>query len=69
MSAAVVMAGALGSGQSNSNISQNGIQSQPTLGTDPLTLHLAKIPKARLTEVLNEVKVRIWIYTHPFLVS
>lgn len=76
MSAAVVMAGALGGGQSNSNISQNGIQSQPTLGTDPLTLHLAKIPKAQLTEVLNEVKtmatqnkeqVRQLLLAHPQL--
>ncbi|XP_076940183.1 cleavage stimulating factor 64-like [Bidens hawaiensis] len=57
MAAAIVMAGTLGNGQTMNNLSQNGIQSQPTLGTDPLTLHLAKIPKGQLTEVLTEFKV------------
>ncbi|XP_071737750.1 cleavage stimulating factor 64-like isoform X2 [Rutidosis leptorrhynchoides] len=52
MAAAVVMAGTPGGG----NITQNGLQSQPILGTDPLTLHLAKIPKNQLIEVLTEVK-------------
>ncbi|KAI3820032.1 hypothetical protein L1987_13888 [Smallanthus sonchifolius] len=56
MAAAIVMTGMLGGGQTNSTISQNGIQSQPTLGPDPLTLHLAKIPKGQLTEVLTELK-------------
>ncbi|KAI7748759.1 hypothetical protein M8C21_031255 [Ambrosia artemisiifolia] len=56
MASAIVMAGTLGGGQTINNISQNGIQSQPTLGTDPLTLHLAKIPKGQLIEVLTELK-------------
>lgn len=56
MAAAVVMAGTLGGSQANSNITQNGIQSQPILGTDPLTLHLAKIPKGQLTHILTEIK-------------
>ncbi|KAI3736617.1 hypothetical protein L2E82_26522 [Cichorium intybus] len=51
MAAAIVMAGVLGGGQS-----QNGIRSQPIPGTDPLTLHLAKMSKSQLTEVLTEVK-------------
>lgn len=50
MAAAIVMAGALGGGQ-------NGIRSQPIPGTDPLTLHLAKMSNTQLTEVLTEVKV------------
>lgn len=62
MAAAIVMAGTLGGGQTNCNTSQNGIQSQPILGTDPLTLQLAKIPKGQLIEVLTELKVTIWIY-------
>ncbi|XP_023728271.1 cleavage stimulating factor 64 [Lactuca sativa] len=49
MAAAIVMAGALGGGQ-------NGIRSQPIPGTDPLTLHLAKMSNTQLTEVLTEVK-------------
>ncbi|KAM0035901.1 putative RNA recognition motif domain, nucleotide-binding alpha-beta plait domain superfamily [Helianthus debilis subsp. tardiflorus] len=56
MAAAIVMAGTLGGGQTINSISQNGTQSQPTLGTDPLTLHLAKLPKGQLTEVLTEFK-------------
>ncbi|KAI3806790.1 hypothetical protein L1987_22705 [Smallanthus sonchifolius] len=56
MAAAIVMAGTLGGGQANNNISQNGTQSQPILGTDPLTLHLARIPKSQLTQVLTELK-------------
>lgn len=61
MAAAIVMAGTLGGGQINNNITQNGIQSQPVLGTDPLTLHLAKLPKSQLTEVLTELKVTVLI--------
>ncbi|XP_071715881.1 cleavage stimulating factor 64 isoform X1 [Rutidosis leptorrhynchoides] len=45
MAAAVVMAGTFGGGQG-----------QPILGTDPLTLHFSKIPKAQLIDVLTEVK-------------
>nr|XP_043635999.1 cleavage stimulating factor 64 isoform X2 [Erigeron canadensis] len=59
MAAANVMAKVLGGAQTNSNISQNGIQSQPALGTDPLTLHLAKIPKGQLIEVLTELKAMV----------
>ncbi|KAI3685455.1 hypothetical protein L6452_34698 [Arctium lappa] len=56
MAAAIVMAGALGGAQTNTNTSQNGVQSQPILGNDPLTLHLAKMPKGQLAEVLTELK-------------
>ncbi|KVH98594.1 Cleavage stimulation factor subunit 2, hinge domain-containing protein [Cynara cardunculus var. scolymus] len=56
MAAAIVMAGALGGAQTNTNTSQNGVQSQPVLGNDPLTLHLAKMPKGQLAEVLTELK-------------
>ncbi|KAJ9560606.1 hypothetical protein OSB04_005766 [Centaurea solstitialis] len=56
MAAAIVMGGTLGGGQNNTNASQNGVQSQPVLGNDTLTHHLAKMPKGQLAEVLTELK-------------
>lgn len=50
MAAASVMAGALGG-------VQTGLQAQPTVGTDPLTLHLAKMSRNQLNEILSEIKV------------
>ncbi|KAL3651796.1 hypothetical protein CASFOL_004798 [Castilleja foliolosa] len=54
--AATVMAGVLGSAQTASNLNQNGFQSRPTLGTDPLTLHLAKLSRGQLIEVMCTIK-------------
>ncbi|CAA0821455.1 Cleavage stimulating factor 64 [Striga hermonthica] len=52
VAAATVMAGALGSGQN-----QIGLQSQPMLGADPLTRHLAKLSRSQLIEVMSAMKV------------
>ncbi|KAM7511297.1 hypothetical protein LguiB_010172 [Lonicera macranthoides] len=59
MEAAATMARALGGAQTAiSNFSENGLQShQPVLGTDPLTLQLAKMSRNQLTEILSEIKV------------
>ncbi|CAA0818742.1 Cleavage stimulating factor 64 [Striga hermonthica] len=57
VAAATVMAGALGSGQVSSALNQIGLQSQPMLGTDPLTHHLAKFSRTQLIEVLSALKV------------
>ncbi|KAL9141527.1 hypothetical protein ABFS82_14G110300 [Erythranthe guttata] len=55
MAAATVMAGALGSAQTSTS-NQTGFQSQPLLGTDPLTRHLAKMSRSQLIEVVSEMK-------------
>ncbi|GAB2270770.1 hypothetical protein Dimus_005638 [Dionaea muscipula] len=57
MTAASVMAGALGGPQSGGNLSQNSLQNQPILGHDPLTLHLAKISRRQLAQVISEMKL------------
>lgn len=54
--AAAVMAGALGGAQTTSTSNQIGLQSQPVLGTDPLTLHLAKMSRSQLTGIISEMK-------------
>ncbi|CAA2933263.1 cleavage stimulating factor 64 [Olea europaea subsp. europaea] len=54
--AATVMAGALGAAQTTSTSNQIDLQSQPVLGTDPLTLHLAKMSRSQLTEIISEMK-------------
>lgn len=59
MAASSVMAGALGGAQSGSKSNQNGFQSQPMLGSDPLTLHLAKMSRNQLNEVISDLKVNI----------
>ena len=51
ITAAAVMAGALGSAQA-------GIQGQLALTNDPLTLHLAKMSRNQLNEIISEMKVR-----------
>lgn len=50
MTAAAVMAGALSGPQA-------GIQGQLALANDPLTLHLAKMSRNQLTEIISELKV------------
>uniref|UniRef100_A0A5B7BGU4 Putative cleavage stimulating factor 64 n=1 Tax=Davidia involucrata TaxID=16924 RepID=A0A5B7BGU4_DAVIN len=57
MTAATFMVGALGGAQVGSKSNQNGLQSQPALGTDPLTLHLAKMSRNQLNKIMSELKV------------
>ncbi|GFQ00167.1 cleavage stimulating factor 64 [Phtheirospermum japonicum] len=56
MAAATVMAEALGSAQTATTLNQIGFQSRPLLGTDPLTLHLAKLSRSQLIEVMCALK-------------
>ncbi|KAL6984237.1 hypothetical protein U1Q18_017616, partial [Sarracenia purpurea var. burkii] len=51
MAAASVMAGVLGGSQAS------GLQGQLALYSDPLTLHLAKMSRNQLNEVMSELKV------------
>lgn len=67
MNAASVMAGALGGPQVGSQFTQGSLQ---VPASDPLTLHLAKMTKTQLTEIISSVKVcgsRHWLF--PFLFS
>lgn len=57
MTAANIMAGALGGAQTGIKSNQNSLQTQQGLGTDPLTLHLAKFSRNQLNEILSELKV------------
>ncbi|CAA7052365.1 unnamed protein product [Microthlaspi erraticum] len=54
MNAASVMAGALGGPQVGSQFPQGSLQVPPS---DPLTLHLAKMTKTQLTEIISSVKL------------
>lgn len=56
MTAASVMAGVLGGGQTG-QINQSSLQNQSPVGNDPLTHHLAKMPKSQLNQVIHELKV------------
>jgi hypothetical protein len=58
ITAATVMAGTLGGAQTVMQSNQNGLQSQPALASDPLTLHLAKMSRNQLNEIMSELKVR-----------
>ncbi|KAL7262721.1 hypothetical protein ACSBR1_000980 [Camellia fascicularis] len=57
MAAASLMAGLLGGAQASRELNQNGLQGQPTIYSDPLTLHLAKMSRNQLNEVISELKV------------
>ncbi|XP_057502261.1 cleavage stimulating factor 64-like isoform X2 [Actinidia eriantha] len=57
MTAASVMAGVLGGAQASRELNQNGLQGQPGSYSDPLTLHLAKMSRNQLNEVMSELKV------------
>lgn len=57
MAAASVMAGVLGSPQASRELNPNGLQGQAASYSDPLTLHLAKMSRNQLTEVMSELKV------------
>ncbi|KAK9943634.1 hypothetical protein M0R45_009237 [Rubus argutus] len=56
LTAAAVMAGALGGPQAVLQSNQNGLQNQSALANDPLTLHLAKMSRSQLTHIISEVK-------------
>ena len=50
------MKAALGGAQSGIPSNQNGLQSQSALAHDPLTLHLAKMSRSQLNEIISELK-------------
>lgn len=54
--AASIMAGALGGPQVGRKGNQNALHSQALLGSDPLTLHLAKMSRSQLNDILSELK-------------
>ncbi|KDP22708.1 hypothetical protein JCGZ_01932 [Jatropha curcas] len=56
ITAATVMAGALGGAQTGMQSNQNGLQSQSALASDPLTLHLAKMSRSQLNDIMSELK-------------
>ncbi|KAL6321069.1 hypothetical protein AAG906_012059 [Vitis piasezkii] len=61
IAASSVMAGALGGAQAGSKSKQNGFQSQPMLESDPLTLHLEKMSRNQLNEVISDLKAQIML--------
>ncbi|KAI4346569.1 hypothetical protein L6164_007454 [Bauhinia variegata] len=56
ITAAAAMAAALGGAQSGIQSNQNGLQSQSALAHDPLTLHLAKMSRSQLNDMISELK-------------
>lgn len=54
ITAASVMAGALGGPQVGSQFTQSALQ---VPASDPLTLHLAKMSRSQLTEIISSIKV------------
>ncbi|CAL5209322.1 unnamed protein product [Lathyrus oleraceus] len=56
VTAAAVMTAALGGAQTGIQSNQNGLQNQSALTNDPLTLHLSKMSRSQLTEIISEVK-------------
>jgi hypothetical protein len=68
ITAAAVMAGALGGVQAGTQSNQNGLHSQSALANDPLTLRLAKMSRSQLNEIMSELKVSISVkFISPFL--
>lgn len=55
MAAAAIMAQTLGAAQTGGTSNQVG--ALPALGSDPLTLHLAKMSRTHLNEIISELKV------------
>lgn len=55
MAAAAVMAQTLGAAQTGG--APNQIGALPALGSDPLTLYLAKMSRSHLNEIISELKV------------
>ncbi|KAM4123412.1 hypothetical protein ACB094_01G157800 [Castanea mollissima] len=56
ITAAAVMAGTLGGAQAGMQSNPNGLHSQSALANDPLTLHLAKMSRSQLNEIMFELK-------------
>ncbi|XP_028799911.1 cleavage stimulating factor 64 [Neltuma alba] len=56
ITAATVMEAALGGPQSGIQPNQNGLRVQSGLAHDPLTLHLARLSRNQLTEIISELK-------------
>ncbi|XVF37269.1 hypothetical protein REPUB_Repub19eG0131800 [Reevesia pubescens] len=56
ITAAAVMAGALGGVQAVPQTNQNALPSQPAAASDPLTLYLAKMSRSQLNEIMSELK-------------
>ncbi|XWS23467.1 hypothetical protein CRYUN_Cryun28dG0016400 [Craigia yunnanensis] len=56
ITAAALMAGALGGVQASLQPNQNALLSQPAPASDPLTLHLAKMSLSQLNEIMSELK-------------
>ncbi|XP_022773457.1 cleavage stimulating factor 64 isoform X2 [Durio zibethinus] len=56
ITAAALMAGALGGVQAGLQPNQNALPSQPVPASDPLTLHLAKMSRSQLNEIMSELK-------------
>ncbi|GKU90793.1 hypothetical protein SLEP1_g4744 [Rubroshorea leprosula] len=56
ITAAAVMAGALGGMQVGLQSNQNGLQGQSAAANDPLTLHLAKMSRTQLNEIMSDLK-------------
>ncbi|XP_020231700.1 cleavage stimulating factor 64 [Cajanus cajan] len=56
ITAATVMTAALGGAQFGIQSNQNSLQNQSALAHDPLTLHLAKMSRSQLTEIISELK-------------
>lgn len=59
ITAAAVMTAALGGAQFGIQSNQNALQSQSALAHDPLTLHLAKMSRSQLIDIISELKVTI----------
>ncbi|XP_017230882.1 cleavage stimulating factor 64 isoform X2 [Daucus carota subsp. sativus] len=57
MAAANVMAGALGGAQIAAKPTQFGLENQPGFGSDPLTMHLSKMSRNQLIDIIAELKV------------
>ncbi|XVE60857.1 hypothetical protein DITRI_Ditri05aG0160600 [Diplodiscus trichospermus] len=56
ITAATLMAGALGGVQAGLQPNQNALLSHPIPASDPLTLHLAKMSRSQLSEIMSELK-------------
>ncbi|GMI90758.1 cleavage stimulating factor 64 [Hibiscus trionum] len=56
INAATLMADALGGVQAGLQHNQNALPGQPAPATDPLTLHLAKMSRSQLNDIISELK-------------
>ncbi|XP_017645652.1 cleavage stimulating factor 64-like isoform X3 [Gossypium arboreum] len=56
ITAAALMAGALGGTQAGLQPNQNVLPNQSAPASDPLTLHLAKMSRSQLNEIMSELK-------------